>query len=98
MTPVITFDQPLWLKAFEIIEVKPFHIVCMLGSFHLLMSFLGSIGPVTKGSGFAEAMEQVYAENSVPHIISGKAVSRALRTHFLIESGEQIWRTNLPLP
>ena len=39
-----------------------------------------------KGSGLEEAMELVYAENSVRHIISGKAVSRALRAHFLVES------------
>ena len=39
-----------------------------------------------KGSGLEEAMELVYAENSVRHIISGKAVSRALRAHFLAES------------
>ena len=29
------------------------------------MSFLGSIGAIMKGSGLEEAMEQVYAENSV---------------------------------
>ena len=34
-----------------------------------------------------EAMEQVYAKNTVPHISTGKAVSRALRAHFLVESG-----------
>ena len=86
MTPVIPFDQPLWIKAFEIIEAKSLNIVCILGGFHLLMSFFGSIGAAMKGSGLEEAMEQVYAESSIPHIISGKAVSRALRAHFLIES------------
>ena len=63
MTPVIAFDQPLWIKAFEIIEAKSLNIVCMLGGFHLLMSFLGSIGEVMKESVLEEAMEQVYAEN-----------------------------------
>ena len=58
----------------------------MLGGFHLLMSFLGSIGAVMKGSGIEESIEQIYAENTVQHIISGKAVSRALRAHFLLES------------
>ena len=29
---------------------------------------------------------EVYAENSVEHMISGKAVSRSLRAHFLVES------------
>ena len=68
------------------IKAKSLNIVCMPGGFHLLMSFLGSIGAVMKGSGLEEAMEQVYVENSVPHIISGKAFSRALRAHFLLES------------
>ena len=87
MTAVIIFDQPLWIKGFEIIEAKSLNIVCMLGGF-LLMNFLRSIGAVMKGSSLEEAMEQVYAENShnLPHIISGKAVSRALRAHFLVES------------
>lgn len=31
-------------------------------------------------------MEQVYGKNTAPHIISGKAISRALGGHFLIES------------
>ena len=75
MTPVIIFNQPLWIKVFEIIGAKSLNIFCMLGGFHLLMSSSGSIGAVMKGSGLEEAMEQVYAENS--HIISGKAVSRA---------------------
>lgn len=85
-TPVITFDQPLWIKASEIIKVKSLNMVCMLGGFHLLMSFIGSIGMLMKASGLEEAMEQVYGKNTVPHIISGKAISRALRAHFLAES------------
>ena len=50
----------------------------MLSGFHFLMSFLGIVGAVIKGCGLEEAMEQIYADNSVPHIISRKAVSRAL--------------------
>ena len=85
-TPVITFDQPLWIKAIEIIKVKSLHMVCMLGGFHLLMSFMGSIGSLMKSSGLEDAIEQIYAKNTVPHIISGKAISRAIRAHFLVES------------
>ena len=85
-TPVITFDQPLWIKAIKIIKVKSLHMVCMLGGFHLLMSFMGSIGSLMKSSGLEDAIEQIYAKNTVPHIISGKAISRAIRAHFLVES------------
>ena len=50
------------------------------------MSYLGAIGKVMKGSGIEELFNDVYAENTVQHIISGKAVSRALRGHLLAES------------
>ena len=43
-TPCITFDQPLWLKAVDICSASRLDIVCRLGGFHVLMSFLGSIG------------------------------------------------------
>ena len=86
VTPSVTFDQPLWLKAHEISKSKQLNIVIRLGGFHTLMSFLGSVGAVMKGSGLSDLLEMVYATNSVKHIISGKAVSRALRGHFLVES------------
>ena len=66
-TPVITFDHPLWIKASEIIKAKSLNMVCKLGGFHLLMSFLSSIGTLMKASGLEEAMEQVYGKNTVPH-------------------------------
>ena len=53
-TPVITFDQPLWLKATDIIFSKHLNIVCRLGGFHLIMSFLGSIGKLMEKSGIEE--------------------------------------------
>ena len=50
------------------------------------MSFLGSIGGIMKGSGLADLLSVVYAENSVMHMLSGKAVSRAIQQHLLVES------------
>ncbi|KAG1650221.1 hypothetical protein GQR58_028237 [Nymphon striatum] len=82
----ITFDQPLWIKATEIASKKSLAILCRLGGFHMLMSFLGSVGTVMKGSGLSECLQTIYGENSVTHIMSGKAVSRALRSHFLLQS------------
>ena len=38
------------------------------------------------GSGFEQLFSEVHAENSVVHIMTGKAVSRTLRGHFLVES------------
>ena len=48
VTPIITFDQPLWWKALMIIASEPVgselkNIVLRLGGFHTEMSFLGCI-------------------------------------------------------
>ncbi len=53
-TPIITFDQLLSIKANEVIKGKSFNMVCMLGGFHLLMSFMGSIRSLMKKSGLEE--------------------------------------------
>ena len=84
--PCVTFDQPLWLKATSIIAESKLNIVARLGEFHTTMSFLGAIGKLIKGSGLEELLSEVYAENSVIHMISGKAVSPSLRGHLLVES------------
>jgi hypothetical protein len=56
-TACITFDQPLRLKVVEIIKDKGLNIVCRLGAFHILMSYLGSIAHVMKGSGLSDVFE-----------------------------------------
>jgi hypothetical protein len=85
-TPIITFDQPLYWKAHQILsneadESKLKNIVLRLGGFHLEMSFLGAVGHLMSGSGLQEILETVYAPNAVIHMLSGKAVSRAIRGH-----------------
>ena len=82
----ITFDQPLWLKATEIAIDKSLNVVVHLGGFHTLMSFLGSVGTMMDGSGLASAPETVYGENTVKHMMTDKAISRAVRGHLLEES------------
>ncbi len=87
--PVITFDQPLWWKAKLIMNTKPAqsemkHLVLRLGPFHMLMSFLGSIGHLMAGSGIEEILELLLAKGSVGHALSGKAYARAIRAHFII--------------
>jgi hypothetical protein len=37
-------DTPLWLKAVEVSFAKRLNIVCRLGSFYVIMSYLGSLG------------------------------------------------------
>ena len=85
-TPCVTFDQPLWIKALEIVVSMKLKTVVSLEGFHTIMSLLGSIDYLMEGSGMERLFEVVYARNTVPHIMSGKVVSRALRAHLLVES------------
>ena len=87
---IITFDQPLYWKALSIMERHPSNnllnsIVLRLGGFHTPMSFLGCVGHVVEGSGIENALVQCFAPNTIPHIKSGKAYSRALRALLLMD-------------
>ena len=57
-----------------------------MGGFHILMSFIDSIGYKIGGFGLEEVLTEVYAENSILHIISGKAYARAVRGYILVDS------------
>ena len=61
-------------------------IVLRLDEFHTKMSFWGTIGHVMCGSGLQELLEVTYAQNAIGHMMSGKAVSRALRGHLLVNA------------
>jgi len=81
VTPVVTFDQPLWWKAKLIVSNKSISmdvlkpLVLRLGGLHTEMSFLGCIGHLMNGSGLRELMEVIYAPNAVSHILSGAAIA-----------------------
>ena len=90
VTPCITFDQPLWLKALEITKSKSMNVVCRLGGFHLLMNFLMSIGKVVECSGISKLFQVVYSSATAVHMMSGKAYARALRAHFLVQSALEL--------
>ena len=51
----------------EIINAKCMGIVRTVGGFHLLISFLGRIGGLMKGSGLEEALAVVFTENAEPY-------------------------------
>lgn len=40
------------------------------------MSFLSCIGHIMEGSGIPEMLEIIYTTNTVPHMLSGKAIAR----------------------
>lgn len=90
-TVFVTFDLPLYIKAREILEcIKQQNdsnlssVVAVLGGFHMAMSYMGGVGFIMEGSGFTEAVCEIYAENSAVHILSGHAYARAIRAHSLI--------------
>jgi hypothetical protein len=74
-TPCVTFDQPLWLKAVEVSKAKGLNILCRLGPFHVIMSYLGSLGSFMSSSGLAEVLQCCFAPNTIVHMVTGKAVS-----------------------
>lgn len=91
VTPIITFDQPLWWKALMIIVTEPVgsdlnDIVLRLGGFHTEMSFLGCIGHLMAASGLQELLELIYASNAVLHMLTGKAIARAVRGHLIVDA------------
>ena len=91
VTPILTFDQPLWWKALMIIVTEPVgsnlrDIVLRLGGFHTEMSFLGCIGHLMAASGLQELLELIYSSNTVVHILTGKAIARAVRAHLLVDA------------
>ena len=49
-----------------------------------MMSFMGSIGSMMKGSGLEDVLESIYGPNAASYMMSGKAVSRALCGHFFL--------------
>ncbi|CAG2250738.1 unnamed protein product [Mytilus edulis] len=90
VTPSITFDQPLYWKALMILHNEPREsplksVVLRLGGFHMQMSFLGCIGHTMQSSGLYELLENIYASNTIEHMMSGKSVSRAVRGHSIID-------------
>ena len=87
---IITFDQPLFWKANIIVAGSKDSIinsiVVMLGTFHTVMNLLGCIGVLMEKSGLSDILEKIYGENAVHHILTGKAYSRALRGHLIVDS------------
>lgn len=55
-----------------------------LGGFHLLRSFLGSIGEIMADTGLEEMIQLVYpGSNTAEHILSGRAYAKSIRFHLL---------------
>ena len=70
--PVVTFDQPLWLKVMMIKKKNSLPITILLGNFHTQINFLGSIGYAMKNSGILELLSTAYAPKSAKQMVEGK--------------------------
>lgn len=86
----VTFDQPLYIKAVDMVTAAEEtdilqRLIIRLGGFHMLMSFLGSIGYLMAESGLEELWNVIYAKNSIPAMLNGHSFSRSLRAHFLTQ-------------
>ena len=53
-------------------------VVLRLRNFHTEMSFICSIGHLMAESGLKELFELIYAPTAVEHILTGKAITRAV--------------------
>lgn len=89
-TTFVTFDQPLYVKARDIVKAigkdsDLGNVVPRLGGFHLLMSFLGSIGFIMAGSGLKDLLSVIYVPLSVEKILSGHVYARRIRGHLLVQ-------------
>ncbi|XP_039283254.1 uncharacterized protein LOC120351138 isoform X2 [Nilaparvata lugens] len=87
-TCIVTFDQPLFLKAMDIVgasdkDSKISKTVVRLGGFHLLMSYMGAIGKIMEGSGLEDLWGTVYGKATVSHMMNGHAYDRCLRAFTL---------------
>lgn len=83
----VTFDQPLYFKARDIISSVDSQsdlasINVRLGGFHLLMSFMGSIGYITDGSGLQDLFNVVYAASSTEKMLTGHSYARAFESAY----------------
>ena len=90
--PMFTFDQPIWWKARQLKNQEGLStIVLNLGAFHTDMSFLGAIGHIMQSSGLRQLLCLVYPDNTVSHMLTGKAVYRAMRGYFLVDAALNIF-------
>ena len=85
---IVTFDQPLYMKARSMVASQPEgselkSAIIRLGGFHLLISYLGTIGNIMEGSGLEGLWKVAYGQSTVGHMMTRHAYARAIRAHLL---------------
>ena len=95
----ITVDQALYCKLMELKwKIPDFNVklIVQLGGLHISMSFLKTIGKHMAGSGLYEAWIEsgLLGEGAAELVFSGKAYSKAMRTHKI--TVQALWRILMP--
>ena len=94
-TCFVTFDQPLYIKATEIVRSSPelAYVVVRLGGFHLLMSLMGAIGYIMSGRALRVRICQEFSGiNDIRTCIQPCTASSFLDTAgFSIHSLQVLW-------
>ena len=49
------------------------------------MNFLGAFGTLMENTGLRNILKGVYKEHTVPRMMTGKAISRGLRGHMIVD-------------
>lgn len=85
-TTFVTFDLAVARKAYALIWQNPEsykHVFVHLGVFHTMMSYLGAVGKLMKGSGLEEIVIEagLCASGSLEKVLAGKHYNRAMRVH-----------------
>lgn len=84
---IVNFDLPIWLKVVDIIKQRNLPIIPRLGGFHLLKSYLASVGNIMEDSGLLELIQVIYPGNTTAeHIMNGGCYDKAIRAHLLIDA------------
>ena len=83
------------MKAKHIKDAEPStsrikNIVLHFRGLYMEMSFLDSIWHIMTETGLKVLFSVVYAENTVPHMLKGKVIARAIRAHTLVDCSRYI--------
>ena len=82
---IVTFDQPLFIKAVDIVHASSdlTDVIVRLGGLHMAFSYMGADGYIMSGSGVEQMWGSVYAAGSIPQITNGHYYYRGLRARIL---------------
>ena len=83
------------MKAEHILHAEPStsrikNIVLRLGGLYLEIIFLGSIKHIMTETGLKVLFSVVYTENTVPHMLNGRVIARAIRARTLVDCSRYI--------